>query len=390
VPDVEELLTGDGGGTGRGAADAAVLPDFGAIERRGRRRQRVVHGGVAVGAVVAVVAVAGLGKALGGDSAPPSPAPEPSVVSPTATDPVGSLRRPIAVAAGEDPDDRAVVWETGRRREIVFTAGGADFSMEETASATVEIAPDGTFVVSEGWDGDRLLLVDAYAEAVPVAFSDSTAPVADGELALVVPVSPESPGIVAVDTVTGEAHPVPMDVGGDQVWGVVAYDGRLAALTVAKGVSTYHWSDDGGATWEQVRLADQGFSTIVPTGAGRPHVVVEGGDGATVFPFLAVHTMPAGGDRFARVPYEGEQFAEYDGASLSGGDLVVAARIGDRSPFDAVGTFRFVDGDLRPVAEFRAIEIVDVEPDGTLWGTHGSDLLRSTDDGATWEPLASP
>ena len=87
------------------------------------------------------------------------------------------------------------------------------------------------------------------------------------------------------------AHAVPVPTGTQQLERVPS--GQLRVQTQRH---TYAWSDDGGATWAESVVASDGallqsFTTSVP----EVHVLVAGGDGATLFPFGEIRRLDSQG-----------------------------------------------------------------------------------------------
>jgi hypothetical protein len=101
-------------------------------------------------------------------------------------------------------------------------------------------------------------------------------------------------------------------------------DGTLAGID-RRG--DYVWSTDVGAHWDRRPLngGPDALYNQVPTD-GSQQVVIEGADGATLFPFVAVHrARSAGGAAFERVPLPGDPRAYLSGeAVLPDGRLLVA------------------------------------------------------------------
>lgn len=376
---------------------AVDAPPYDDIERRGNRR-RAVRQGVAAGtaglAVVLVIVFAQSVVRSGGDAAPPPVAPSPTSTGDTAIDPIGVRGRAVDVAGAED-GTLAVMFDTGDWWELTTATSDGTESVEMPPGSSVDALPDGGYLVKRGQDGMKQvdILDDAGLQAMRMVSIDrqrEPSPLLDGEVPFTLGGSHGFElELFALDPATAEAHLVPMDVGGDEIREATTYDGRLAVLTTEDGTSTYHWSDDGGESWSDESLDDTGFSSIVPTGAGEDHVVIEGRGGDELFPFLGVHTMPTSGGGFDRVGYDELPFTDYYfGGYVEDGGLVVAAQLGGGGSSSTEGTFAYADGELRQVGDFPASEILSVEPDGTIWMADSVSLLRSTDDGRTWESFS--
>lgn len=371
---------------------AVDAPPYDDIERRGNRRRAVRQGVTAATAGLAVVLVIVFAQSVvrgGGDAAPPPIAPSPTSTGDSALDPINVQGRPVDVAGGAEEGALAVMFAAGHSWELTTATGDGSESVEMPPGSSVDALRGVGYLVKRGWDGMKQVDIvdDAGLDAMRmVSIEREPSPLVDGEVPFTLGGSRGFElELFALDPATAEAHLVPMDVGGGEIQGAATHDGRLAVLTTGDGTSTYHWSDDGGESWDEEPLDDAGFSSIVPTGAGEDHVVVEGRGDADFFPFLGVHTMSSSGGGFARSGYDDLPFAEYFGGYAVDGEVVVTAAVGRGLRSAESGTFTFADGELRQVVDFPASDIVSVEPDGTIWMADSVSLLRSTDDGRTWE-----
>ncbi|WP_107705633.1 beta propeller repeat protein [Nocardioides allogilvus] len=246
------------------------------------------------------------------DPTPPPPAPTPT---PTATgsvvldrpspeeivDDPASVLREVQVAPG-DPDTRVALWSTcfadgcgPRRLAIAVTADG--FRTRTLADATwhhafVRLSAGGEVVVLDYQRGLSLDVVRADGSVLPVDMVKDVAPVARGEVVAGMVFRPARNRFWATDPATATAHLVPVPDGTHQL--IQTDTGQLRAIT---SDSSYAWSDDGGATWN--RHFDALDPHLLPgfvTSTDDRHVVVGGGDGATLFPFSQLRRLEDDGD----------------------------------------------------------------------------------------------
>lgn len=421
MPDLDQLLTADAGGVGRAAAAAAVPPDFGAIVRRGRRR-RNVRTGVSVGAAAAALAgIVGMTQVLGGPTpAPPQPAGS-STPTVSITDSAGTTdaadatadvaavvdhpdARPVGIAVTPgDPDTKAVVWQRGNRWALAVTDDGfVTRTLLAVPPGTDPVpGPEGTFVLTGGWRADSLRIVDVDGRNEAITDRGPVAPVDGGEIAVVQGEPGQDQTVVAVDVAAGTAHPVetPPDL-----YDLRSYALRLQGLSVADDGRTmvHHWSDDGGATWEVEDLgSEQAFGGIVPSPIGGPRAVIESGDGATLFPFVALHhAQPPGAS--SRTPFAGPASMTLTSTFFYGDEVRVVGTLWDDSGQEAVdsgtwvvgadGTVEKVVSDTPEVSDRQDVPLICLEyVDGPVVWTAGEDgdVWRSADGGATWERHAA-
>lgn len=399
----------------RAAADAARIPDFADLQRRGERRRNVRTGLAAGAAALAVAGILGATQLLGGDggediSPAPSPAPSETTHETESTGPTGAaaiIDHPdaqvvdAAVTPG-DVDNRAVVWRVVDKVKhgLAITDDGfitrTDVLLPHAADVVAGV--DGRFLVRDRVILDRLWVTDVGGELVRVQVSGAEAPVGPGEVVVWI-----ETGLVAVDTGTGAAHPVPMSPGGD--WEVREHAGRLTATSThissnGDRTSTYHWSDDGGATWQRQTFepGELGNAEVVPTPAGSEHVVLLLGDGATIGPLTAVLTMPAEGGGFTTTEYDGEQTSQ-SGAFVVDGELrLLADRWGDGTgPPTESGLYRWDAGTLVRIAvddpdptaiPERTLVATDTsEAAPVRWVAAGDELFESANGGLAWDEL---
>lgn len=312
-------------------------------------RRRATALGAAALAVAAVVGVVVSVRLLGGGGDVPTPAPP--VGSPTV-----SLDAPTTAPTTPAADLRRTV-DAGDEQHWILALTADDFAhrrlREVTAGTEATPLGEGRFVLRDGWEGRELSIIDvADGSTTPVRVARTQAPVAADEVPVVL-LDGASSSLAAVAP-DGSGHEVPAP---DGVQGLAAYGDRLTAVGADGDAVTHHWSDDGGATWQQAELPGAFLPWVADAGAGAPHVILEGGDGATLFPLLAVDTAPAADpitwtrDEVAR----DVEWPTVSGAWIDrAGGLRVLATIelqGARGPVDA-GVWQ-VAGGRRPAHQGR-------------------------------------
>jgi hypothetical protein len=391
------------------AADAAQVPDFGDVLARGQRRRNVRHGLVAGAAALAVATIVGATQVLGGSNGRDlEPAPSPTVTTTEISD-GGAAGGPERII--DDPGARigdaaitadgatAVFWRLLDQQPwaLAVTDDGFATRSEWRLAIPGDVTPAGDGFLISDQARAKLWLVDPAGERVRVVIGGPEGPVGEDE----VPIGMGTV-LVAVDPLTATAHPVPVP---GATYDVGTYGGRLSGITTvidgAGGrVATYHWSDDGGASWQTASFdpGELGSPEVVPTSAGADHVIIMLGDGATIGPLMAVLTMELGADDFTQTDYEGEQ-ASQSGAFVVDGELRLFADLwGDGSgPPRESGLYRWADGALERIPSAHP-EITDVQDrslvdvaataDGPrLLMASGAALFASADGGVTWDEL---
>ncbi|KQZ75263.1 hypothetical protein [Nocardioides sp. Root151] len=419
--DLDELLTGR---IGDAAADVARIPDFDALAARGRRRTTVRRTAAAGAAALAVVTVIGATQWLGGGDPSSEPGPvAPPTSTPSApaepktdhgTGPISDARAEAIVSNPaatlfsltvdpDDPDSRASVWQLcpaqcdNPKYAVAITDDGYTTYAAFRLANPVEVrsAGSGRFL-AERWDpGATPFLLDADGTGTALVADDTEAPLSAGEVVAAVhgsgvPII----GLLAVDPGTGAAHPIPLP-SGVATW---QQDGERISFLDYNG-PTARWTDDGGATWSSHPLdAENLLTQLVPSADPDRHAVVAGGDGATLFPFNVVHRWDGDGavQRFdqssspqayiahqavlpdGRLLIDVEDWSDGDaptGLHVSAGDdwtRFTPVRLGapfDREPAQVLGI----------QAHHGVLTIDAVTADGAVH--------RSTDAGATWQPL---
>lgn len=415
------LVTGDHGADGIAlrAADAAEVPDFDGIARRGRvRRTRRRVGALGVVAAT-VVGVVGVTQLAGGGTpdrrpsqidVPPTELPSPTAgddgdgVTPRGlagtVDAADASVLDLAVVPGksermatlwQEPDDEqhwvlAVTGDAWETRQLLQVPWGSD----------VVPGPDGWFVLREGWSGEiRHLDADGGGDAFGPVGAD--APMVDGEV-MVQTGEPGSLRLVAVAT-DGSAHQVPLPDGVQQL---ESYGGRLTAFAGLDGAIEMHWSDDGGASWGRRRFEGSFLAGFVSSAAGQDLAMIEGGDGATLFPLDAVNRAANDApDAWTRAEIDvPDSHVTTTAAWLQDGELrVLATRWNDdeRTGWEA-GVWRVDGSTIRKVASDHPeitggadLPMLLVTFDGgpDLW-VHGAtgEAWRSRDGGEHWQRYA--
>lgn len=393
------------------AADAAQVPSFDEVLTRGQRRRNVRHGLTVGAAALVVAAIFGVTQVIGdngGRDIEPAPGPtEPTTViddGPPMSSPewiVDHRQAQIGDAAVTEGGATAVFWRVVDHQRWVLAASDDGFSSRAVDPLAIpgDITAAGDRFLVNDQARSKLWLVDPAGEQVRVAIDGPEAPVGEGE----VPVGMGT-DLVAVDPVSATAHPVPVPEG---TYDIGAYGGRLSGITsvidgAGRRLATYHWSDDGGATWQSTSFdaGELGSPEVVPTAAGGDHVIIVLGDGATIGPLTAVLTMEPGADELTQTDYEGEQ-ASQTGAIVVDGELRLFADLwGDGSgPPRESGLYRWVDGRLDRIAsenpevtdvqERTLVDVVDTPGGPTLLIAVDNRLFRSSDGGGTWEELAA-
>ncbi|MBU2696208.1 hypothetical protein [Pimelobacter sp. 30-1] len=278
--------------------------------------------------------------------------------------------------------------------------------LEVPAGTEVAALGAGRYALREGWDATGFRVVGAAPGADrTVRVAGPPAPLGAGEALL----SRGEPGRLRLVGVAadGRAHPVPAPRGLHEVSG--AGTDRIAGLAFA-GRKTYHWSEDGGATWRRSRLGRGTSPTFlarrVPTASGQPHVVLEGSDGATLFPFVALWRAPARGGPWTRtpiapVPGRGRRDGHVTttgGWMGADGEVRVLASVGPRSGMWRVAGGRLdrVRGDRPRVVGVPEVSPLLVEtgagvaPGAAVWvGGAPGEAWCTVDDGRHWTRFAT-
>ena len=284
--------------------------------------------------VASVVVVAGLvaatqfvGRPLAEPAVSVTPAPSPSPTAPESPESPESPEpaEPIASASPErvevsareivaDPRSRLVdvqsapgdsgtrvaLWRwcpdescSETRLAVTLTREGSEkptVADKTWTNALVRISAAGDAVVL---DVERRLRVEVIRPDGSVAEADmaeDATPVAEGEVVGGVEYRRRTTIFWATDTTTMVAHPVPVPEDSHQL--VQTEGGQLRVLRES---GDYAWSDDGGASWNQSAGAvGRNLLPKLATSVDDTHVVVGGGDGATLFPFSEIRRLDRG------------------------------------------------------------------------------------------------
>jgi hypothetical protein len=317
MPDRDDVLS----------AEADHPPGPAPLVRRGTRRRRTRDGALVAVAAVAVAVVGWTAVSLPGGGSTPSPS-SPPTTHPTHPSPsrtpsssdeddrataravVGSPHARIGGLSviADHPERRIAEWYVCResdceRREnaLVVTGNGfADAHVVQLPAnrSTWSLEPAGRDHFAVALNGGRRMLVDLSGRVTRITVGGTSGPVAGDEVPLRAPVR----SYLAVDPATGAAHPLSVPAGTEQL--LTEPSGQLRVLTARD----YAWSDDGGATWHTIGLPQEGtaIAAIVPTASDSVHAVLQGGDGATLFPW----------DRILRST-DGEAWTSYPGPSVA-------------------------------------------------------------------------
>lgn len=395
----------------------------------------LVDGGVVVagrsrvaGCLLLVLVVAGCGSESDEQSAP-SPAASPSSAAPV---PVASstqlvvegpspadvvddpAARLVHVAVSPvDPRVRAAVWwtcptEDCASRHVAVAASADGFRTRVVADRVwrsvpaVTVDERGNAVVTSFGRRLELTLMRPDGSMVDVHRAPAASPVVEGEIVAGSEYHRGRTTFWATDPLSAAAHGVRVPAGTVEL--EQHPSGQLRVLTRH---GTYAWSDDGGASWAETTAASDGtFRQSLTTSAPDSHVLVAGGDGATLLPFGQIWRWDPSGWSFTDAPdapraYVGATAVLGDGRFLADVDAWSDTR---RAGAGLKGTppgLYVSDGDdwssysrldlgapfAKPAYNVPDVRHVDVtgarttlgaiDPDGRSWWT-------SEDLGATW------
>ena len=278
--------------------------------------------------VASVVVVAGLvaatqfvGRPLAEPAVSVTPAPSPSPTDSESPEPLAptasasperievSAREIVAdprsrlvdvQSAPGDSGTRVALWRwcpdescSETRLAVTLTREGSEkptVADKTWTNALVRISAAGDAVVL---DVERRLRVEVIRPDGSVAEADmaeDATPVAEGEVVGGVEYRRRTTIFWATDTTTMVAHPVPVPEDSHQL--VQTEGGQLRVLRES---GDYAWSDDGGASWNQSAGAvGRNLLPKLATSVDDTHVVVGGGDGATLFPFSEIRRLDRG------------------------------------------------------------------------------------------------
>lgn len=395
-------------------------PRFDAVRSRGvRRRQRRRVVGVAGAAVVAAVVVLGgqavMGRGVGplpGPAVSPAPAPtQPVPTPPVPVPPQGPDRAapspdPVLLDLAVSPDDedvRAGLWQrcprrcAGGRWELRLTRDGY-----ATAGAAVPVAGRwAPMVTALGGDAFHLSaetgasVVRADGSTSPVRVQPAAGPLAAGEVL----VRRADGRPLALDPDRAVAHPLSAPEGLAEV--LAHADGTLVGWTWSEEGARAVWSRDRGATWQERPLATDASALlqVLPSAQPGTLALVEGGDGATLFPLGRVHRSTDGGETWETVDLPDDERAFLGAAGVDAdGRLVVdvvewSGDGGQRGIHvsDGADWSTLTLSHLHPEEAHRDLRMVATEDDLQIRSiTDGVGVVDvSTDGGETWDRLAA-
>jgi hypothetical protein len=356
-------------------------------------------------------------RVSGGVAAPIAPSPQ---LADTAADIVADPRsraRALAVSP-TDPDVRVTAWQAcpsddrcAQRFAVAITDDGFKTRtvVDRVFRTEVTLAAGGDrFYVRGGWgDNGSVIALDGSLREV------GTAPGRASGTGPVVALGDGPPIWSVIDLASATAHEIRPPEDGVPASSSLQVarldDGRLAAVTDARDGSRarYHLSTDNGATWTGGTLdAKPGALWMFTRGKGLS--LIEGGDGATLFPFSAAQRIA--GDTATRVAQPGSPRAYVDGAVVLADDrlLVSVEAWSDEKPGGTAVTppgLYVSDGQdwstfSRVVPEFSTSDpreihlIATVLEDDTVsiyvTAPPGDDnaAYRSDDGGTSWQPVA--
>lgn len=300
----------------RGQGLEVSPPSYDALHARGVRRRHRRRAAVVVGAAVLAASVVVGGQAvvggpdvgtLPGPAVLPGPlptAPAPTPVPPQGTDHDVPSPDPVLhtlVVAPGDEDVRAALWQRCARRceggrwELLLTRDGyaTSTSVFVTGAWAPVVTAVGGDVFHVAKEGDSFVArVDGSTTQVRVG--GDPGPLGTGEAFVRAASWGGEP--LGLDPATGAAHP--LAVPDDHVNLVLQPDGTLFGWTWsrARGARAV-WSSDSGRTWQERVIVAQGSSLLQILPSARPGTLalVEGGDGATLFPMERLHRSTDGG-----------------------------------------------------------------------------------------------
>lgn len=281
---------------------------------RPRRPGATVLGGAALATLAVVLGVVGMAL-LDDEPDPSTPTASPAPAPASTPAPVDRLSpaqvidhpdarlRELVVAPGS-PQTRGALWQlcldegcTRRQQALAVTGDGfrtrQEIVMAGRAQPVVVALSADAFYVERSRRSRMIVRTDG--RAVPVQVDAPTRPLGAGEVR--VGTWNHRQREWALDPDTGRMHPIPVPEGASGLVGQP--EGALLGLVHdgEPGSSRAVWSTDGGASWREQVLATGPNAMVSPLVSARPGVlaVVEGADGATLFPFLHVHRSRDGG-----------------------------------------------------------------------------------------------
>lgn len=323
----------------REAGGQVMPPNFDELVATSRRRRRTAAASAVV-AVVAVVSVVAFGVQgvysdqttpvpPAGPTLSPTPTPVPTPGKDTSPSPDESrmLLTPTeivnhpnsgiaAVAVSESSTDvKAVAWRyCGDGRDcngdvFAVTVTDDNFRTSHDVSLPGRFWPSITAVGDDAFfvtAGPTAKLVDANGGATVVSVDETTEPLGPGEV-FVGQTANQNNGYLALDPATAIVHPLPTPKRSGLTSLHQNADGTLVgtAYNDSRRSRAVVWSTDGGATWsthwlgtdrgDPINAVPSAVISVVPSTAADVLAVVQGGEGATFFPFATVHRSTDGG-----------------------------------------------------------------------------------------------
>ena len=222
----------------------------------------------------------------------------------------------LAVSA-DDPDTQAAVWQRCRSMDdcvekyaVVVTADGfaTRAVVDRVFGSQPSIAAAGpAFHVLTGLGPGEFLKPDGSLGDIqpgPVTSPDAVVPIGSG---------------LPLWTLFDGEHltAAPLPEGAPDRGGItVLSDGSLAGVEYADEPAFVR-STDLGKTWSRTPLdaGDNALFSVIDGGDGRA-VVMEGSDGATLFPFVAVHRQEVAGGPFTRFTQSSDPRAYVSGSAV--------------------------------------------------------------------------
>jgi len=247
----------------------------------------------------------------------------------------------VALAvSGDDPDIQAAVWQRCRAADDCVEKYAVVVTRDAFATRNVvdrvfgsgpSIAAAGpAFHVISGLGPGEFLKPDGSLVDIqpgPVTSPDAVIPIGSG-----------LPLWTIFDGENLTAAPLPQ--GAPETRGItVLSDGSLAGIEYVDEAAFVR-STDLGRTWSRTTLdaGDNALFSVIDGGDGRA-VVIEGSDGATLFPFVAVHRQEAAGGPFTRFAPDSDPRAYISGSAvLPDGRLLIGVESwsDERSSVEAV------------------------------------------------------
>lgn len=309
--DLDDLLND---GIPRYARAAATHCDIDALIRRGVGRRRKARVRLVTTAVLAVAVIVGIGVVALGQDDPDShpvpapatgdhrePQPDPRELTPQQIVHAEGARLEALAVSEDDSDVRASIWslclnERCSRHRMALAVTRDEFATSEY----LPLPNSAWYPVLEPLRDDAFYLDADEVRGVLTPdgrLTRTTRPTRAGPLTEDETLLQDG---VAVDQ-DGSAHRLSMPT--DAYSPVQQTGGRIVATRGVGSDAEVVWSDDGGATWSGNPLSGRpsALYEVIESAEGNTIAVAEGTDGATLFPFVAVHVSRDGGATWDRV-----------------------------------------------------------------------------------------